>query len=219
MKKYFLLIVLALTIFTVACVDTKKDGQSGQVRDELPERDDSTQLTDSMKSDSAQLVVADESDHDNDVNFSPRGEKQSITTNTDFVLKDKGVDIVQIGATVNSLPDKVEGLYDQKKTVSYGTDGNAVLLYAKNEQIMELAYDDRNNKITQVRLTTPNIKTEDGVHQFMKYKTLLKIDRINRLIGQKNPNNVFDFTLDGITYELDENIRGEKYVSAIVVKK
>ncbi len=220
MKRYFIIIAAVITTIMMACVDTKKDGKNVQEGDELIESNDTAQSADSLLEDSFnQANTAENLNSDNDVNFSPRGEKQKVTPNNNFVLNDKGVDLVQVGADISTLPDKVEGLYDKKKTVSYGSDGNAILLYAKNDQIMEVAYDERNNKITQVRLTTPTIKTEDGVHQFMKYNSLLKIDRFNKIVGKKNPNDVFDITLDGITYELDENIRGEKYVSAIVVKK
>ena len=217
MRRYIFMIALLLGVILSACTDTKKDG--GQDNQAPTEKSDSAKLSDSLKPDSVVTAKPDDSNAGDNVNFSPRGEKQKVIPNTNFVFKDKGVDVVQIGADIKSIPETVEGLYDKKKSVSYGNDGNAVLFYSKKEQIMEVAYDERSGKITQVRLTTPDIKTEDGVHQFMKYNALLKIERFNRLIGQKNPNDVFDVTLDGITYELDENIRGDKYVSAIVVKK
>ena len=43
--------------------------------------------------------------------------------------------------------------------------------------------------------------------------------KVNKAIGNKPKDDVYDFVIDGVRYELEENIKGDKYVSAIVVGK
>ena len=152
------------------------------------------------------------------VNVSERGEKSLKPMNKNFIVTDKGVGAVKLGADVYRLPKKEEGLYDLLKIVSNGNDGKVCLVYSKKEQIMEVDFNNSTNRITAIRITSPSIKSEDGINQFMNYNSLLKIDKVKKAVGNRDRDEVFDFKVDGVTYELDENITGVKYVSAIVVK-
>ena len=83
---------------------------------------------------------------------------------------------------------------------------------------MEVDFNNSTKRITAIRITSPSIKSEDGINQFMNYNSLLKIDKVKKAVGNRDRDEVYDFKVDGVTYELDENITGVKYVSAIVVK-
>lgn len=150
---------------------------------------------------------------------SAHSETTKTKANEKFFVDKNGIGIIKVGENVKDLPAEYEGLYDQKKIVPNGSGSNVCLIYANKEQIMEIDYNNKTNKITSIRLTSPSIMTEDGIKQFMGYSSLLKMDKVRQAIGNKSKDDVFDFTIDGVRYELDENIKGDKYVSAIVVGK
>jgi hypothetical protein len=52
----------------------------------------------------------------------------------------------------------------------------------------------------------------------MNYNALMKNEKARKAIGNKNKYNLDTFMIDGITYEMEENMEGEKYVSAIIIK-
>ena len=54
----------------------------------------------------------------------------------------------------------------------------------------------------------------------MDYKTLLKNPEFKKYIGKIHRTEMSAFELNGIRYELEENIKGDnKYVSAIIIGK
>lgn len=147
------------------------------------------------------------------VKVSKRGEVTENKVNDDYTLQGNGIGMVRIGTDITKLPSQLKGLYDKKKN-----EGGELLLYNGNDLILEVAYNKKTNLINTIRVTSASIKTEDGISQFMDLNTLMKNDRVKKAIGNKNKYNIDSFDINGITYELEENIEGEKYVSAIIIK-
>ena len=227
MKKNFYLTVILFLLALVSCKDEPKKNSEmpTRLKDEVKaevkkatNQPDTIEEEDSTKQ-SDERFIADKAEMNAvNVNVSERGEKSLKPMNKNFIVTDKGVGAVKLGADVYRLPKKEEGLYDLLKIVSNGNDGKVCLVYSKKEQIMEVDFNNSTNRITAIRITSPSIKSEDGINQFMNYNSLLKIDKVKKAVGNRNRDEVFDFKVDGVTYELDENITGVKYVSAIVVK-
>ena len=184
---------------------------------------DSTNIKDTLNAEDSlsvniyEVVEEDnvESNDDNSptVNVSRRGEKNTQTIIDDFALQGNGIGVVRIGTDIKKLPHVAKGLYDKKKI-----EKGELLLYTGNELILEVMYNKRTNLINSIRVTSASIKTEDGISQFMNYNALMKNEKARKAIGNKNKYNLDAFIIDGITYELEENMEGEKYVSAIIIK-
>ena len=184
---------------------------------------DSTNLKDTLSAEDSLSVnvyevVEDDNVESNDdnsptVNVSRRGEKNTQTIIDDFALQGNGIGVVRIGTDIRKLPPVAKGLYDKKKT-----EKGELLLYKGKELILEVMYKNKNNHINSIRVTSASIKTEDGISQFMNYNALMKNEKARNAIGNKNKYNLDSFIIDGITYELEENMEGEKYVSAIIIK-
>ena len=184
---------------------------------------DSTNLKDTLSAEDSLSVnvyevVEDDNVESNDdnsptVNVSRRGEKNTQTIIDDFALQGNGIGVVRIGTDIRKLPPVAKGLYDKKKT-----EKGELLLYKGKELILEVMYNKKNNLINSIRVTSASIKTEDGISQFMNYNALMKNEKARNAIGNKNKYNLDSFIIDGITYELEENMEGEKYVSAIIIK-
>ena len=230
MKTYFFWVVIATCGFLFSC--TNCDNKNKQ--DENTNRIDSTSinqndtLDSSTNKDSLNVedsvavniyeVVEETNSESNDeksstVNVSRRGESQTQAINDDFALQGNGIGIVRIGTDINKLPPVAKGLYDKKKT-----EKNELLLYKGKELILEVTYNKKTNLINSIRVTSASIKTEDGISQFMNYNALMKNEKARKAIGNKNKYNLDTFMIDGITYEMEENMEGEKYVSAIIIK-
>ncbi len=230
MKTYFFLVVIATCGFLFSC--TNCDNKNKQ--DENTNRTDSTSinqndtLDSSTNKDSLNVedsvavniyeVVEETNSESNDeksstVNVSRRGESQTQAINDDFALQGNGIGMVRIGTDINKLPPVAKGLYDKKKT-----EKNELLLYKGKELILEVTYNKKTNLINSIRVTSASIKTEDGISQFMNYNALMKNEKARKAIGNKNKYNLDTFMIDGITYEMEENMEGEKYVSAIIIK-
>ena len=227
MKKNFYLTVILFLLALVSCKDEPKKNSEmpTRLKDEVKaevkkatNQPDTIEEEDSTKQSDGRFIADKAEMNAVNVNVSERGEKSLKPMNKNFIVTDKGVGAVKLGADVYRLPKKEEGLYDLLKIVSNGNDGKVCLVYSKKEQIMELDFNNSTNRITAIRITSPSIKSEDGINQFMNYNSLLKIDKVKKAVGNRNRDEVFDFKVDGVTYELDENITGVKYVSAIVVK-
>lgn len=148
---------------------------------------------------------------------SAHGEFSRTEVNRKFVLDKDGIGVIKLGTNINDLPNKYDGLYDFKKLSSNGMGGKLCLVYSKKEQIVEIDYDNKTNIINSIRITSPSIKTIDGICQFMSYGAIIKSDKVKALLQGKG--DVYNFVLNGVKYELEENIKGNKYVSAIVVTK
>lgn len=148
---------------------------------------------------------------------SAHGEFSRTEVNRKFVLDKDGIGVIKLGTNINDLPNKYDGLYDFKKLSSNGMGGKLCLVYSKKEQIVEIDYDNKTNIINSIRITSPSIKTIDGICQFMSYGAIIKSDKVKALLQGKG--DVYNFVLNGVRYELEENIKGNKYVSAIVVTK
>ena len=230
MKTYFFWVVIATCGFLFSC--TNCDNKNKQ--DENTNRIDSTSinqndtLDSSTNKDSLNVedsvavniyeVVEETNSESNDeksstVNVSRRGETQTQAINDDFALQGNGIGMVRIGTDINKLPPVAKGLYDKKKT-----EKNELLLYKGKELILEVTYNKKTNLINSIRVTSASIKTEDGISQFMNYNALMKNKKARKAIGNKNKYNLDTFMIDGITYEMEENMEGEKYVSAIIIK-
>lgn len=230
MKTYFFWVVIATCGFLFSC--TNCDNKNKQ--DENTNRIDSTSinqndtLDSSTNKDSLNVedsvavniyeVVEETNSESNDeksstVNVSRRGESQTQAINDDFALQGNGIGMVRIGTDINKLPPVAKGLYDKKKT-----EKNELLLYKGKELILEVTYNKKTNLINSIRVTSASIKTEDGISQFMNYNALMKNEKARKAIGNKNKYNLDTFMIDGITYEMEENMEGEKYVSAIIIK-
>ena len=230
MKTYFFWVVIATCGFLFSC--TNCDNKNKQ--DENTNRIDSTSikqndtLDSSTNKDSLNVedsvavniyeVVEETNSESNDeksstVNVSRRGETQTQAINDDFALQGNGIGMVRIGTDINKLPPVAKGLYDKKKT-----EKNELLLYKGKELILEVTYNKKTNLINSIRVTSASIKTEDGISQFMNYNALMKNEKARKAIGNKNKYNLDTFMIDGITYEMEENMEGEKYVSAIIIK-
>ena len=230
MKTYIFWVVIATCGFLFSC--TNCDNKNKQ--DENTNRIDSTSinqndtLDSSTNKDSLNVedsvavniyeVVEETNSESNDeksstVNVSRRGETQTQAINDDFALQGNGIGMVRIGTDINKLPPVAKGLYDKKKT-----EKNELLLYKGKELILEVTYNKKTNLINSIRVTSASIKTEDGISQFMNYNALMKNEKARKAIGNKNKYNLDTFMIDGITYEMEENMEGEKYVSAIIIK-
>ena len=227
MKKNFYLTVILFLLALVSCKDEPKKNSEmpTRLKDEVKaevkkatNQPDTIEEEDSTKQADGRFIADKAEMNAVNVNVSERGEKSLKPMNKNFIVTDKGVGAVKLGADVYRLPKKEEGLYDLLKIVSNGNDGKVCLVYSKKEQIMEVDFNNSTNRITAIRITSPSIKSEDGINQFMNYNSLLKIDKVKKAVGNRDRDEVYDFKVDGVTYELDENITGVKYVSAIVVK-
>ncbi len=150
---------------------------------------------------------------------SAHGEISKTNVNNSYYLDNTGIGIVKIGNNAKALPSKQDGLYDKVKFDSNGVGGKVCLLYYNNEQILELDCD-KKNIITSIRVTSPSIKTVDDVCQFMDFKSVIKLNNVRKVIGKQKTDDIYSFDINGIHYELEENIKGDnKFVSAIVVNK
>ena len=218
--------ILLIVLFCIACSDSKKnnaekshdnDSVLNTVLDSVALDDSLMMMSDSnaIVNDSVRQAILQEASK-----VSAHGEIAKTQTNQDFTLGQNGIGIIKVGGRVSDLPNKYDGLYDKKKIISDGAGGKICLLYSKNEQIIELDFNKKSDKINSIRLTTPSIKTEDGIRQFMDLKSILKIDKVKKVLGSKKQDDLFSFELNGIRYELDENLKGDnKFVSSIVIGK
>ena len=230
MKTYFFWAVIATCGFLFSCTNcdnkNKQDENTNQIdstsinkNDTLDSSTNKDSLTveDSVAVNIYEVVEEDNSEFNDEksstVNVSRRGETQTQTINDDFALQGNGIGMVRIGTDINKLPPVVKGLYDKKKT-----EKNELLLYKGKELILEVTYNKKTNLINSIRVTSASIKTEDGISQFMNYNALMKNEKARKAIGNKNKYNLDTFMIDGITYEMEENMEGEKYVSAIIIK-
>ena len=220
--RYFILCIFIFSIFIfVSCTncttsnknDVIKTNDSIMIEDSLSLKDSLSDEYDSLtRDDSLRLEELQKASV-----VSPHGELPKTEMNNNYFMDKNGISVIKIGAKITELPDNFEGLYDNKKIVSNGLGGKLCLIYYKKEQIFEVDYDNKTNIINSIRITSPSIKTEDGICQFMDYNSILRIDKVRQIIAGKN--NVYNFVLNGVRYELEENIKGNKYVSAIVVGK
>ena len=180
-------------------------------------REDSLAVEDSVNVNIYEVVEESNSELEDEksptVNVSRRGEKNTQTINDNFALQGNGIGVVRIGTDIRKLPSVAKGLYDRKKI-----EKGELLLYKGKELILEVTYNKKTNLINSIRVTSATIKTEDGISQFMNYNALMKNEKARKAIGNKNKYNLDSFILDGITYEMEENMEGEKYVSAIIIK-
>ena len=227
LRLFLYLTVILFLLALVSCKDEPKKNSEmpTRLKDEVKaevkkatNQPDTIEEEDSTKQSDGRFIADKAEMNAVNVNVSERGEKSLKPMNKNFIVTDKGVGAVKLGADVYRLPKKEEGLYDLLKIVSNGNDGKVCLVYSKKEQIMEVDFNNSTNRITAIRITSPSIKSEDGINQFMNYNSLLKIDKVKKAVGNRDRDEVYDFKVDGVTYELDENITGVKYVSAIVVK-
>lgn len=224
MKSYSFIVILT-TAFLMSCSNCTDNKNKPNVSDkdsiDITERIDtvdSLARIDSLSVNVYEVVEEEENDslNGNEVSggtISKRGEKIVQTINDDFSLQGNGIGVVRIGSDITKLPSAFKGLYDRK-----AVEGGELLFYNGKDLILEVAFNKKSNLINSIRVTSPNIKTEDGICQFMDYNSLMKNDKAKKAIGKKNKYNLDSFNIDGITYELEENIEGDKYVSAIIIK-
>ncbi len=223
--KLYLFLPFALIIFLfwscTNCADKKIPGKEN-TKDSIKiehviDTVDSVQHNDSLSVNVYEIVEEEISDSIDDnpapVNVSKRGEKNQQKVNDDFALQGNGIGVVRIGADISKLPPAYKGLYDKKSI-----EGGELLFYNGKEVILEVTFNKSNKRINSIRVTSPTIKTEDGICQFMDINSVMKIDKAKKAIGKKNKFNLDSFNIDGITYEMEENIEGDKYVSAIIIK-
>ena len=191
MKKNFYLTVILFLLALVSCKDEPKKNS------EMP-----TRLKDEVK---AEVKKA--------TNQPDTIEEEDSTKQSDGRFIADKAEMNAVNVNVSERGEK--SLKPMNKNF---IDGKVCLVYSKKEQIMEVDFNNSTNRITAIRITSPSIKSEDGINQFMNYNSLLKIDKVKKAVGNRDRDEVYDFKVDGVTYELDENITGVKYVSAIVVK-
>ena len=207
-------------IYLVSCTHKYKnnakseDTNSGNmvIEDSINSCDSISHEYDTLKNDSVRLEELRQASV-----VSAHGEFSGTEVNRKFVLDKDGIGVIKLGTNINDLPNKYDGLYDFKKLSSNGMGGKLCLVYSKKEQIVEIDYDNKTNIINSIRITSPSIKTIDGICQFMSYGAIIKSDKVKALLQGKG--DVYNFVLNGVKYELEENIKGNKYVSAIVVTK
>ena len=225
MKLYMILIVLLCEVFVISCTNCtgEKNTQTPDSKDSVKDIDkidtiDSIHINDSVSVNVYEVVEDTNANNDGDaqspaIKVSKRGENTVQNINDDFALQGNGIGAVRIGTDISKLPKADKGLYDKKSI-----EGGELLFYKGKDLILEVTYNKKNNLINSIRVTSPNIKTEDGICQFMNFDTLMKNEKARKAIGKKNKYNLESFSIDGITYEMEENIEGDKYVSAIIIK-
>ena len=225
MKYYSFILLLSSTAFILSCSNCSDNKNKPTVSDKdstnITERIDtvdSVARKDSVSVNVYEVVEEELSDSVNgnkapEVRISKRGEKTVQKINDDFSLQGNGIGIVRIGADISKLPSAYKGLYDKK-----AIEGGELLFYNGKDLILEVSFNKKNKQISSIRVTSPNIKTEDGICQFMDFNSLMKNEKAKKAIGKKNKYNLESFNIDGITYEMEENIEGDKYVSAIIIK-
>ena len=221
---YFCLLLTCLSI--ISCDHSCSDNRHNSLSDSISS--DSTNITSSSDSDS--IGNADslgvgiyEVVEDNDTINSTlsqysssthinnrRGESTAQKMNDKFSAQSNGIGVVRIGTNIKDLPSSSKGLYDKIKK-----EGGEYLFYNGKSQILEVSCDKHSQKITSIRVTSASISTEDGINQFMKYSALQKNAKVKQALKHARSGS---FTIDGITYELDEDFDGEKYVSAIIIR-
>ena len=222
-KIFYFTFFLTVFVFS-ACKDTKNNKTNTSesdtifnlVNDSLKCNDSLLYNTglDSIQNDSVRDALLTEASK-----VSAHGEIAKTEANKNFYADKSGIGVIKLGENIKNIPPKSEGLYDKKELISDGHGGRICLIYYKNEQIIEIDID-KNNIIKSIRITSPSIKTIDGISQFMDYKTLLKNQEFKKYIGKIHRTEMSVFELNGIRYELEENIKGDnKYVSAIIIGK
>ncbi len=224
MKPYFILFVPLIFILFLSCTNCSDSNKpiKNNTKDSINcsqhvDSVDSIDQVDSLTVNVFEVVDEERTDSDagrpTEVNVSKRGEMTIQKVNDDFALQGNGIGVVRIGSDITKLPASYKGLYDKKNL-----EGGELLFYKAKELILEVTYNKNNKLINSIRVTSPTIKTEDGISQFMTFDALMKIEKAKKAIGKKNKFNLESFNIDGITYEMEENIEGDKYVSAIIIK-
>jgi len=220
MRHSYIYMCVFTFLYLVSCTHKYKnnakseDTNSGNIviEDSTNSCDSISHEYDTLKNDSVRLEELRQASV-----VSAHGEFSRTEVNRKFVLDKDGIGVIKLGTNINDLPNKYDGLYDFKKLSSNGMGGKLCLVYSKKEQIVEIDYDNKTNIINSIRITSPSIKTIDGICQFMSYGAIIKSDKVKALLQGKG--DVYNFVLNGVKYELEENIKGNKYVSAIVVTK
>ena len=226
MNRYFyiFIIVVGIVLHSCSCDNSGKVNTEKKFADSTTvnvvvndEKVDSDTIDESSMVNVYEVVEDSESrtaNHNSStVAVSKRGETNNEKINEEFSLQGNGIGVVRIGADITKLPNKDKGLYDKKKM-----EGGELLFYKGKEVILEVAYDKKSNLINSIRVTSASIKTEDGICQFMNYNALMKNEKAKKAIGNKTKYNLDSFNINGITYEMEECIEGDKYVSAIIIK-
>ncbi len=225
MRRYFIGFIILTCFFCLSCTNGKNNkndnnfGDSDSVTIDIDKTKKDTLLTTTDSSlmsvdDSVRISTLKEASK-----VSSHAEITRTESNKKYYADNKGIGIITLGDKISKLPGKCEGLYDQKKLISDGAGGRICLIYSKNEQIIEIDFDNKTDVIKSIRITNPSLKTVDGISLFMDYNTILKNNTIKQHISNNNTDDCFKFELNGIKYEISENNRGDKFVSAIIIEK
>lgn len=221
MKKIIYLIIAAVALSFYACNDcSNAELKSDKIADSVKNVTQTTNYSDideQQQGDSTN--IQNEDPLSNDDNFvSEHQEVQNVATSNDFKLDEKGIGNVKIGMNINDLMKKQNGLYDKTKITKSNPDKNICLLYNKNVQVMEVVYGKKDNIVKSIRITAPSIKTKDGIYQGLNVKAIKKSKSLKKFIAASDIDNADFIVINGIRYEFDENIKGDKFVSAIIIQ-
>lgn len=220
MKRIFFAItaVFAMTLFS--CTDCANNGiKTDKFADSVKNVNDSgkKENMDELTSDSLS-GYENINVNNNDNIISEHQEVQKVETSKEFKLDDKGVGNIKVGMNIEQIMKKQPGLYDKTKVTKMDKDNNLYLFYNKNVQVLEVLFSKKDKIVKSIRVTASSILTKDGIYQGMNLKTIKKDKELRKVIEGKDIDNTDFININGIRYEFEENIKGDKFVSAIILQ-